>query len=813
MQATKAQMEITMICSAYTRLKAEIQPASLGSAKSVNTPTGAINQRPMQPGPIGPQYLIYQRSKRKIYMFKRDFDAGLSAIFLLLFSLLFSSGHAQAAPLHQDGSTPAPTPVVDLAADPVTDSGAATDADTNQLFLPLISADATFGRSNEVENGSTPVTATAAGSTLYTKYRHSQWSNPSGHYAVQINGCFWLLGCLSNVKNGANVANNSLTDYATASITGLSLLGSVSKVAWADLSQPAQAGDYAGWMVATGSLADLSLFNESYLSTYLNGTLQERRSLNSLVDLGLVGVFDGGQNVAFKTSKAFNRVELSIGGGFLGVNLFNNISFYYAYAATKIDSDGDGVPDLLDVDDDNDGIRDLLEGESDDADGDGIPNRLDLDSDNDGIPDQIEFQPTQGYRSPTGRDSNGNGLDDAYEAISTAAATNLDNQGEIERAALENRFNLKSDRFGPVNAGVLNPATSYPDSDGATDGSDPTTTPPTATGTSTPVVPMATPTPPQPTATATSGLAPTNTPPAIGNAMLGDRVWNDRNGNGVQDIGEAGVAGAAVQLLPGCSGESVLAAQSTNSNGDYRFNALPAGSYRIRFTLPTGFGAFSPKDAILDDDYDSDVNPDGTTDCITLGNGQEIYRIDAGLRSGVAPTATNTPLPPTATPQATGNAILGDHVWHDSNGNGVQDIGETGATGVTVQLLAGCSGESVLAVKSTNSNGDYLFTTLAAGAYRLHVILPVDFAAFSTKAAILDGDYDSDFNPNGLSDCITLGNGEENYRVDAGLLYGVAQTAGNPLDLPAPIETPAAEIAEKAFTIFLPQVELSHTAR
>lgn len=797
-----------MICSAYTRLKAEIPLAILGSAKSVNTPTGAIDQRPIQPGPIGPQYLIYQRSKRKIYMFKRDFDAGLSAIFLLLFSLLFSSGHAQAAPLHQEGSTPAPTPVVDTVADPVTDSGAATEAYTNQLFLPLISADATFGRASEAENGSLSVTATAAGSALYTKYIYSQWSSPSGHYAVQINGCFWLLGCLSNVKNGANVANSTLTDYATASITGLSLLGSVSKVAWADLPQTAQAGDYAGWMVATGSLADLSLFNEAYLSTYLNGTLQERRSLNSLVDLGLVGIFDGGQNVAFKTSKAFNRVELSIGGGLLGVNLFNNISFYYAYAATKIDSDGDGVPDLIDIDDDNDGIRDLLEGESDDADGDGIPNRLDLDSDNDGIPDQIEFQPTQGYRAPTGRDSNGNGLDDAYETSSTIAAATRDNQEVIERDVLENRFNLNSDRFGPVNAGVLNPATSYPDGEGEIDSNEPTVTPP-PTVTSTPVTPTPTPTPPQPTATATSGLSPTNTPPATGNAILGDHVWDDRNGNGVQDIGEPGVAGATVQLLGGCSGESVLAAKSTNSNGDYRFGALAAGSYRVRFTLPTGFGSFSPKDAILDDDYDADANPDGTTDCTTLGNGQELYQVDAGLRSGMAATATNTPVPPTITPPATGNAILGDHLWDDRNGNGVQDIGEPGVAGVTVQLLAGCSGEQMIAVKNTNSNGDYLFTMLAAGPYRLHVTLPANFAAFSAKAAILDGDYDSDLNPDGLSDCITLGNGEENYQVDAGLLNGVAQTAGNSLDLPAPIETPTTEIAEKGFTIFLPQIEFS----
>ncbi|PQJ21594.1 gliding motility-associated C-terminal domain-containing protein, partial [Tenacibaculum sp. SG-28] len=58
-----------------------------------------------------------------------------------------------------------------------------------------------------------------------------------------------------------------------------------------------------------------------------------------------------------------------------------------------VDSDGDGVPDAVDLDDDNDGILDTVEEDGDpdrDTDNDGIPDRLDLDSDNDGITDLIE---------------------------------------------------------------------------------------------------------------------------------------------------------------------------------------------------------------------------------------------------------------------------------------------------------------------------------------------------------------------------------------------------------------------------------------
>ncbi|MDZ7613065.1 MAG: GEVED domain-containing protein [Flavobacteriaceae bacterium] len=65
------------------------------------------------------------------------------------------------------------------------------------------------------------------------------------------------------------------------------------------------------------------------------------------------------------------------------------------------DTDGDGVPDLVDVDDDNDGILDTVEdnGVVDrDTDGDGVSDRLDLDSDNDGCSDVIEagFTDTDG---------------------------------------------------------------------------------------------------------------------------------------------------------------------------------------------------------------------------------------------------------------------------------------------------------------------------------------------------------------------------------------------------------------------------------
>ena len=34
-----------------------------------------------------------------------------------------------------------------------------------------------------------------------------------------------------------------------------------------------------------------------------------------------------------------------------------------------------------------------------------------------------------------------------------------------------------------------------------------------------------------------------------GAATIGDRVWNDSNANGIQDAGESGIAGAALELF------------------------------------------------------------------------------------------------------------------------------------------------------------------------------------------------------------------------------------------------------------------------
>jgi serine-aspartate repeat-containing protein C/D/E len=64
---------------------------------------------------------------------------------------------------------------------------------------------------------------------------------------------------------------------------------------------------------------------------------------------------------------------------------------------------------------------------------------------------------------------------------------------------------------------------------------------------------------------------------------IGDKVWIDTNRNGVQDGGEPPLAGVKVALLNGRG--ATIATTTTDANGRYIFDDLPAGTYQVKFTL------------------------------------------------------------------------------------------------------------------------------------------------------------------------------------------------------------------------------------
>ncbi|MFL6236334.1 MAG: SdrD B-like domain-containing protein, partial [Thermoanaerobaculia bacterium] len=174
-----------------------------------------------------------------------------------------------------------------------------------------------------------------------------------------------------------------------------------------------------------------------------------------------------------------------------------------------------------------------------------------------------------------------------------------------------------------------------------------------------------------------------------GAASVGDRLWLDTNGNGLQDAGEAGISGATVQLFDG--GNHLLATTATDANGIYHFDNLVGGTYTVKIvpsTLPAGVA----------ETYDLDGVASADQATFTLG-GTSRDDVDFGYR---------------------GTASVGDRVWIDANANGVQDAGEAGLNGVTVQLVD--SANSVVATATTSGDGNYTFDHLLGGSYSVRVV-------------------------------------------------------------------------------------------
>jgi hypothetical protein len=246
------------------------------------------------------------------------------------------------------------------------------------------------------------------------------------------------------------------------------------------------------------------------------------------------------------------------------------------------------------------------------------------------------------------------------------------------------------------------------------------------------------------------------------NAALGDYVWEDTDGDGIQDTDESGVSGVTVNLYdpgadgqPGGGDDTLLQTTTTNSGGAYSFTGLTPGSYFVEFVAPGGYSFISP-DQGGDDYKDSDANTStGRTITINLGSGEIDNTWDAGIYQPAA---------------------IGNYVWNDADHDGIQDGGEAGINGVTVNLYD-CSG-TFQGSTSTASGGLYSFTNLAPGEYYVEFVLPGGYI-FTLQDQGADDTVDSDADPaTGRTICTSLSSGETDNTWDAGLDPGRA-TIGN----------------------------------
>jgi hypothetical protein len=83
---------------------------------------------------------------------------------------------------------------------------------------------------------------------------------------------------------------------------------------------------------------------------------------------------------------------------------------------------------------------------------------------------------------------------------------------------------------------------------------------------------------------------------------LAGRVFADHNGDGVQESGDAGLAGIVIYIDSNHDGayESSEPKTTTDANGDYRFTTLGLHSFRVRELLPSGYRIDNPSSAYYD---------------------------------------------------------------------------------------------------------------------------------------------------------------------------------------------------------------------
>ncbi len=245
----------------------------------------------------------------------------------------------------------------------------------------------------------------------------------------------------------------------------------------------------------------------------------------------------------------------------------------------------------------------------------------------------------------------------------------------------------------------------------------------------------------------------------IGNGSLGDRVWYDKNADGIQDPNEDGIQDVTATLY---EGDCLTRAKdynhidfptvNTDVDGFYRFEDLDPADYCIGFSnLPAGH-IVSPQNVGSDDTQDSDVDAlTKTTGLINLVAGENNISFDMGLYEA---------------------SSIGDYVWYDDNVNGIQDATETGVEGVTVTLYMGDCSTTVAGVPAiqTSSTGAYAFTNLMPDDYCLGFSnIPADYKV-TPKEQGVDSTKDSDVNlDSNKTISINLESGENDLSWDMGI--------------------------------------------
>jgi uncharacterized repeat protein (TIGR01451 family) len=277
--------------------------------------------------------------------------------------------------------------------------------------------------------------------------------------------------------------------------------------------------------------------------------------------------------------------------------------------------------------------------------------------------------------------------------------------------------------------------------------------------------------------------------PLCSYALLGGRVWQDTNYDGIQNNGEPAFAGVTLELFSGSrASDPALARVTTDAQGRYLFAAPPNTPVNIRLAA-TSRTALALQGWHLtfpnlggNDASDSDISHifgyiefAGTS-----------YGSVGGGTTGIA-----IPMPLNRSDersfdigltQVGPNGLIGDRVWSDTNRDGLQTSGEPGLAGVAVTLRPDPEAMAPLPgtyprTTRTGSSGLYSFQSLPLGRYSVEIAPPAGFSATIRDARSNSRDTtdsDADASTGYRSPLTTIGAapGNINRTIDFGLIGG-----------------------------------------
>jgi uncharacterized repeat protein (TIGR01451 family) len=174
-----------------------------------------------------------------------------------------------------------------------------------------------------------------------------------------------------------------------------------------------------------------------------------------------------------------------------------------------------------------------------------------------------------------------------------------------------------------------------------------------------------------------------------GFASIYGTVFDDGDGDGVQDVDDLGISGVSVAL-------NGFVTTTTNLNGSYTFPITTSGVHVVAETDPDGYFSTTPNAGHVD---------------VILGTGHRLDFGDAPLGSGFA--------------------TIHGTVFEDVSGDGIRNMGELGIAGVLITL------DGVITT-TTDQYGTYTFPTGVTGTRVVSEIDPEDYLSTTPNEVVKD---------------------------------------------------------------------------